>query len=318
MQIRPDTRALAPALATAPRPAAPAAAPRSDAAPGGPRPEPTGDGALAGGSAGQSASERVAALGERLQDRLAGMTEGLAPRAAHAVRQGGAEALRGIARLEAGLQAGTLDPRAAGGLLEGILGDLAAELAPALEEGGLPADPGARTEQRLTGFFAQLHERLDGELRPGTGASRSAHARLEALETRAMDALRSGHLDRHALAAALQGLAQRGSAQHGGTEDGVGADRSEGGLPPRIEHWMEQAGQRLAAAAGSSPEAASAAREFMALLERMGGALDGSLDAAGGARVLGRALSHLRAEFAAAGAEPALAGPSAARVDRSV
>ena len=56
----------------------------------------------------------------------------------------------------------------------------------------------------------------------------------------------------------------------------------------------------------------------MALLERLGGALDGSLDAAGGARVLGRALSHLRAEFAAAGAEPALAGPSAARVDRSV
>lgn len=313
MQIRPEARALAPALA--PRPAAATGTPRRDAEPAASRPATTrpgaeGDGLPGGSAPGQTPGERVAALGERLQDRLASLAEDLAPRAAQAVRQGGAEALRGLARLQSGLEAGTLDPRSTGSLLEGILGDLAAGLAPALEESGAPADPGARTEQRLTGFFAQLHERLDGELRPGTGASRSAHARLEALEARALDALRSGHLDRDALAAALQGLTDAG-------EDRADAARSEGGQPPRIDHWLEQASQRLAGAVGSSPEAAAAARDFLALLERMGGALDGSLDAAGGARTLGRALSHLRAEFAAAGAEPTAGRAAAARVDRS-
>lgn len=312
MQIRPEARALAPALAS--QPAAATATPRPDGAAAASRPASrpaaAGEGPSGGSASGETASERVAALGERLQDRLASLAEGLAPRAAQAVRQGGAEALRGLARLESGLEAGTLDPRSTGTLLEGILGDLAAGLAPALEERGAPADPGARTEQRLTGFFAQLHERLDGELRPGTGASRSAHARLEALEARAMDALRSGRLDRDALAAALQGLTHAG-------EDRADAAGSEAGQPPRVDHWLEQASQRLAGAVGSSPEAAAAARDFLALLERMGGALDGSLDAAGGARTLGRALSHLRAEFAAAGAEPAPGRTEAARVDRS-
>ncbi|MBL6720746.1 MAG: hypothetical protein ISQ08_04975 [Planctomycetes bacterium] len=307
MQIRPETRTLAPTAA--PSPAAAPAGFRGDATPSGSRPAAASHGLPERPASGRAVSERVAALGQRLEDRLADLTQGLAPRAAHAVRSGGAEALRGLARLEAGLEAGTLDPRATGALLEGILGDLAAGLAPALEAQGAPSDPGARTEQRLTGFFAQLHERLDGELRPGTGASRAAHARLESLETRALEALRSGHLDRDALAAALQGLAEGAPA----------TERSEGGAPPRIDHWLAQAEERLAGAVGSSPEAAAAAREFMALLERMGGALDGSLDAAGGARVLGRALSLLRAEFAAAGAEPAPGdrGPSAARVDRS-
>lgn len=302
MQIRPEARSLAPVAV--PRPASDAA----QAAPARPNRTPArpGQGASSstlGGPARDTAA-RVQDFASRVEERLAGLASNLGPRAASAVRAGAAEALRGLERLETGVAAGTIDPRSAGELLDGILGELTASIAPSLGTAEAPADPSARTEQRLAGLFSQLHDRLDGEVRPDSAEGRAGHARLATLEQRVLGALEAGTLDRADLDRVLAGLGAGG------------ADRDEG--VPRMDTFLEEATTRLQALAGSDAEAASAARAFLDLLERMDGALGGSLDGTGAARTLGRALAALRTDLQATvpGAEAPGRG-ARALVDRS-
>ena len=85
-----------------------------------------------------------------------------------------------------------------------------------------------------------------------------------------------------------------------------------------MDTFLEEATARLAELAGADAEAAPSARAFLDLLERMGGALGGSLDGAGAARTLGRALAALRADLQRIG--PGMESPDRgvrALVDRS-
>jgi len=302
MQIRPEARSLAPVAVSRPASDAAQAAPaRPSRTPA--RPDEGASSSTLGDPARNTAA-RVQDFASRVEERLAGLASSLGPRASSAVRAGAAEALRGLERLETGVAAGTIDPRSAGELLDGILGELTASIAPSLGTAEAPADPSARTEQRLAGLFSQLHDRLDGEVRADSAEGRAGHARLATLEQRVLGALEAGTLDRADLDRVLAGLGAGG------------VDRGEG--VPRMDTFLEEATTRLQGLAGSDAEAASAARAFLDLLERMDGALGGSLDGAGAARTLGRALAALRSDLQATvpGAEAPERG-ARALVDRS-